>query len=161
MRHIFVTLTATTNPYLQERLPLRGFLEIFETTTVNTISQAVFRGLNVEGTSITAPVSVPGFQFAYTGERPTPEVLDSFHRNQGIGVWRRRDGGEAMPTTVGALIDVTTTDPQGGMNLGHSLELRESADGATWWNEGMRATFDPAEHDVLDWRPRNVEAARR
>lgn len=60
MRHVFGVLTHTTNPYLTT--PVQGYLEVWETTTLGTVNQAVFRVVPGDGT-IKAPVEIGQYGF--------------------------------------------------------------------------------------------------
>jgi hypothetical protein len=77
---IRVVLTATSNAFLADRLPLAGELEVFEMTTDGRITpgKAVFRIANPDGT-LSAPVHVDDIEFTYSvhpeRDRPTPALI--------------------------------------------------------------------------------------
>lgn len=81
---IRVVLTATSNAFLADRLPLAGELDVLEMTTDGRITpgKAVFRIANPDGT-LSAPVHVDDIEFTYITQperdRPTPALLTN-HR---------------------------------------------------------------------------------
>lgn len=60
-----VVLTGTDNPYLADRLPLAGEIELFEIGTSGTIISGVFRIRGEDG-RLGAPVQIANPDFAYT-----------------------------------------------------------------------------------------------
>lgn len=69
---ILVTLTGTSNAYLQPRLPLVGLLELFEVNTRGHVVAAVFREQRPAGEAPGAPVVVDEPVFTY-GLQPDPD----------------------------------------------------------------------------------------
>ncbi|MFC0547086.1 hypothetical protein [Kutzneria chonburiensis] len=61
-----VTLTGTTNPYLQPRLPLVGDIEVLEVGNTGQIIKAGFRELeNDGGFAALVEVAEPSFAYAH------------------------------------------------------------------------------------------------
>ncbi|BDZ52352.1 hypothetical protein GCM10025867_51600 (plasmid) [Frondihabitans sucicola] len=146
MRHIFCTLTETSNKYIET--PATGYLEIFEESNQNTIISAVWRGVNDTNDGIKAPVEVRDFAFEYTGEHPNAMVRDHFDANQGqgryaeqgIGAFADLPQGGMWPTEVGAVITVTFLNDDG---------VRESA------------SFRQVGEESFEWEPTSWHSAHR
>lgn len=75
---LLVTLTATTNPYLAHRLPLRGLLTVHEMRT-DGYAQPLRVGFRAQGAdgSFGASVAVDDPEFTYS--LPTPGAPDERH----------------------------------------------------------------------------------
>lgn len=67
-RPLIVTLTATSNQYLKDRLPLRGRLVVHEMRTDGFAqpTRITFQEIKADG-SFSAPVHVDNAEFSYTG----------------------------------------------------------------------------------------------
>lgn len=65
---LMVTLTATTNPYLIDRLPLRGMLSVIEMRTDGYAQRrhVTFSVLEEDGHSLSGPVTVDDAEFTYS-----------------------------------------------------------------------------------------------
>lgn len=66
---LIVTLTATSNPYLKDRLPLRGRLTVHEMRTDGFAqpTRMTFQEIDAQNRLVAAPVMVDGAEFIYTG----------------------------------------------------------------------------------------------
>jgi hypothetical protein len=77
-----VVLTATSNAFLADRLPLAGELEVLEMTTDGRITpgKAVFRVANPDGT-LSVPVHVEDIEFTYSAHRERDRPTSAFVTN--------------------------------------------------------------------------------
>ena len=68
-RPLLVTLTATSNPYLADRLPMRGLLRVHEMRTDHYAQPRAmsFQQLDADGQIVGTRVAVDHAQFTYTG----------------------------------------------------------------------------------------------
>lgn len=73
-----VTLTGTSNEYLAPRLPLKGELEVFETSLLGGIIKAVFREDGGSG----GPAEVRDIEFTYSeaNHRPRKRRSENFKK---------------------------------------------------------------------------------
>lgn len=138
MRHIFCTLTKTSNPRIET--PATGYLEIFEESNRNTITSAVWRGVNATNDGIKAPVEVRDFAFSYTGEMPNEMVRDLFDANQSQGRYAEKPATAIWPMETGAVMTVTFINDDA---------VRESA------------TFRQVGEESIQWEPVSWHTAHR
>lgn len=65
---LMVTLTATTNSFLTDKLPLRGLLQVLEMATTGFAQnrQCTFQQVDDEGNLVGTTVAVDDAEFTYT-----------------------------------------------------------------------------------------------
>ncbi|MEH0110510.1 hypothetical protein V6N00_12440 [Tersicoccus sp. MR15.9] len=70
-----VTLTATSNPYLAPRLPLRGLLSVHEMRTSGYAQprKMTFQTVDADGNLVGSRVAVDDAEFTYAQPRPGEE----------------------------------------------------------------------------------------